>query len=190
MDATSTSTALIALGGNLPSAVGEPADTLRAALTAIAERGVPVLRQSRFYATPCFPPGAGPDYVNAAAELTFEGDARALLDILHEVEAMFGRERVQRWGRRTLDLDLIAMGDTVLPDAPTHARWRGLDADRQAQETPDRLILPHPRLAERAFVLIPLLDVAPGWVHPITGDTVQDMIDALPEKVQNEVACM
>ena len=187
MNATSTSSTLIALGGNLPSDAGPPEATLRAALAALPERHVRILDVSTFYATPCFPEGAGPDYVNAAARVGFDGSAQALLAVLHDVEALFGRARAARWGRRTLDLDLLAMGQAVLPDPETHAAWRTLPPDRQIANAPDQLIVPHPRLAERAFVLVPLMDVAPDWVHPVTGASVREMAAALPEQARKEV---
>ena len=138
-------------------------------------------RLSRFYHTPCFPPGAGPDYINAAAEIGIAGGPEDALALLHKIEAAFDRDRAcgQRWGRRTLDLDLLAAGDAVRPDAETHARWRGLPLEAQMREAPDELILPHPRLHERAFVLVPLADVAPDWVHPVLGLSVTQMCGAL-----------
>ncbi len=173
---------LIALGANLPIAAQQPADTLRAALAALPGEGLAVERASRLYATPCFPPGAGPDYVNAAARLRpARGmDPAAILAALHRVEARFGRERVQRWGMRTLDLDLLAAGQAVLPDAAVQAEWAALPAERQIGTTPDRMILPHPRLQDRAFVLVPLAEVAPRWRHPVAGLTVAAMLARLP----------
>ncbi len=174
--------ALVALGANLPFGNDQPAETLWKALAALAEEGLSLLGVSRFYATPCFPAGAGPDYVNAAAvlECASSDDLASVLARLHAVEARFGRQRAQRWGMRTLDIDLLAMGDSVLPDVATHDRWRLLPPDDQVRTTPDQLILPHPRLQDRAFVLVPLADVAPDWVHPRSGLSVRQMLEALP----------
>jgi 2-amino-4-hydroxy-6-hydroxymethyldihydropteridine diphosphokinase len=81
---------------------------------------------------------------------------------------------------RTLDLDLLALGDSVLPDAATQEHWRNLPLADQKRLAPDGLILPHPRLQDRAFVLVPLADVAPDWRHPLTGQTVAAMTASLP----------
>jgi 2-amino-4-hydroxy-6-hydroxymethyldihydropteridine diphosphokinase len=180
---------LIALGGNLPFGTLAPEETLRAALHALPGEGLHIQLVSRFFRTPCFPAGAGPDYVNAAAVLQSDKNvgARSVLQALHRVEARFGRERVVRWGMRTLDLDLLAMGDSVLPDAAVQARWRGLPPAAQIGQTPDQMILPHPRLQDRAFVLVPLADVAPDWVHPLTGRSVRQMLDALPPEDRDAV---
>ena len=173
--------AAVALGGNWPSPEGDSAATLIAALRTISQEIGPIVSISRFFRTPAYPAGAGPDFVNAAALIATGLDAAAVLSGLHRIEARFGRERTERWGARTLDLDLVAFGDTVLPDPETEARWRKLPAARQRVETPDRLILPHPRLQDRAFVLIPLAEIAPAWRHPVTGLSVAEMLEALPE---------
>ncbi|QEW24739.1 2-amino-4-hydroxy-6-hydroxymethyldihydropteridine diphosphokinase [Roseovarius indicus] len=178
---------LIALGANMPSAAGSPDVTSRSALRKLSAAGAREVISSRFFATPCFPPGAGPDYVNAAAGLTFDGGPEDLLAVLHGIEADFGRERVQRWGQRVLDLDLIAAGEAVLPDAETYRAWLDLPLDEQTQRAPDRLILPHPRMQDRAFVLVPLAEVAPEWRHPVLGKTVAEMVEALPQEARDEV---
>jgi 2-amino-4-hydroxy-6-hydroxymethyldihydropteridine diphosphokinase len=173
--------ALLALGGNLPWNGQDPLNIQQDALSLLRSKGLTVKSVSRFHATPCFPAGAGPDYVNAAAVLETALAPAELLDVLHEVEAHFGRTRERRWGGRTLDLDLIAAGDLVLPDLVGWTHWHDLPANRQASDAPKTLILPHPRLQDRAFVLIPLLDIAPDWRHPVTGKTVAQMVQSLPQ---------
>jgi 2-amino-4-hydroxy-6-hydroxymethyldihydropteridine diphosphokinase len=180
---------LVALGANLPFEGDGPATTLQRALKALGKEGLSVLAVSRFYATPCFPAGAGPDYVNAAAVLAAgpESDPTSLLAGLHRIETQFGRRRDIRWGMRTLDLDLLAWGDSVLPDAATQDAWRNMAPEAQGKAAPEQLILPHPRLQDRAFVLVPLADVAPDWTHPRTGQTVAGMLEALPEADRDAV---
>ncbi|MGL4321252.1 MAG: 2-amino-4-hydroxy-6-hydroxymethyldihydropteridine diphosphokinase [Paracoccaceae bacterium] len=175
--------ALIALGANLPFGGMTPSETLREALASLVANGQSVVAKSRFFQTPCFPAGAGPDYVNAACVLQFsaESSPQSVLKTLHKVENAYGRKRDQRWGMRTLDLDLIAFGDSVLPDVKVQTAWRNLDVVEQRRTAPDQLILPHPRLQDRAFVLVPLADVAADWRHPVLGVTISEMLAALPE---------
>lgn len=154
--------------------------TVAAALLRISAKLGGALQQSGFYATPAFPAGAGPAFVNAAAVVETDMTPAAILTVLHRIEAEAARTRDLRWGQRTLDLDLIGFGDQVLPDAATFHHWRNLPLAAQQEIAPSQLILPHPRMQDRAFVLVPLADVAPHWRHPVLGRTVTQMRDACP----------
>ena len=172
--------ALVAIGSNVdPSGAGLTA-LFDATLAALAEGPGEVTAVSRFYRSPAFPAGSGPDYLNGALALCTPETPQALLARLHAIEERFGRERKTRWGARVLDLDLLAVGEAVCPDAATQDAWRALPLARQMQEAPGELILPHPRLQDRAFVLVPLADVAPDWAHPRLGRSVAEMCGDLP----------
>ncbi len=135
---------------------------------------------SRLYKTPAFPADSGDDFVNAAFAFKTQLSAQELLLMLHEVEAEAMRKRESRWAARTLDLDLIAVSDQVLPDPQVWQHWAKLPLDEQQRLAPDQLILPHPRVQDRAFALVPLCDVAPDWHHPVLDQTLEELRNALP----------
>lgn len=153
-------TAYIALGSNLPSAAGTPAQTLDAAIVRLAELGI-VLAHSAYYETAPVGYADQPSFLNAAAALSTSLEPEALLDRLLAIERDFGRDRSHGIpnGPRTLDLDLLLYGNRIL-STPT-------------------LQLPHPRMAERAFVLVPLRDIAPGLIHPQNGLSVSQLVEDL-----------
>lgn len=170
--------ALLALGSNLPGPAGSPRAAVEAAVDRLGQEFGPAA-VSRLYETPAFPPGSGPPFVNGCARVRWDGEPEALLARLHEIEAALGRTRTGRWEPRSMDIDLIAVGPAVRPDPATQDAWRALPPARQRVLRPDRLVVPHPRLQDRAFVLVPLLDIAPDWRHPRTGRSVSEMVAAL-----------
>ena len=153
---------LVAIGANLPGRDGAaPLVVCRAAAEAL--RSLPRLRvaaTSRWYATAPLPPSGQPAYVNAVVRLEGSAEPAWLLARLHAIEARAGRVRGAPNAARTLDLDLIDLNATV-------------------RDSPDP-VLPHPHAHARAFVLAPLSDVAPDWVHPRSGRSVADLLAALP----------
>ena len=153
---------MLGLGANLSDPrYGGPQDACEAALDALRAAGVAVLRRSRWYCSAPVPASDQPWFVNAVAEVVTDLSAAELLDLLHRIEREMGRERRARDEARVIDLDLLVFGEAV--SGPC--------------ETP---ILPHPRLAERAFVVLPLAELAPDWRHPRTGQCLAEMVRSLP----------
>lgn len=184
-----TQEALVAIGGNTPSPGLTLWQTLHRGLAVMADHGVEIVNTSSVFQTPCFPAGAGPDYLNAVLRVRGPGGVtpEGFLANLHRIEAVLGRTREIRWGARPLDLDLLAFGNMLLPDLATWDRWRGLSIDRQAQDAPNQLVLPHPRMQDRAFVLVPLAEIAADWVHPALNASVLQMLAALPMEDRDAV---
>ncbi|WP_299750061.1 2-amino-4-hydroxy-6-hydroxymethyldihydropteridine diphosphokinase [uncultured Tateyamaria sp.] len=171
---------LVALGSNMHSSVGTPIETLHNAIDSIEEMGSVIRGRSRFFRTPAVPADSGPDFVNAALLVEAHWSSSEAIARLHEVEARLGRRRKARWEQRIIDLDLLAHDDMIRPSVRVLRTWMELPLEKQKEMAPGQLLLPHPRMHERAFVLVPLSDVAPDWVHPITRKSVTEMRDALP----------
>ncbi len=149
--------AAIALGSNL----GASRASLEGALAALDQSaGVRVLARSSWYRSAPIGP-VQPDYLNGCAVLEVSLPPEALLDLLLATEQRYGRVRAERWGPRTLDLDLIFYGQLLLDS--------------------ERLQIPHPRMAERGFVLLPLAEIAPAWIDPRSGRSVHALAAALTD---------
>jgi len=179
---------LIAMGANQPAGTMAPKNTLEHAIAMMGEFRLVVVAVSQWYKTPAFPPGAGPDFVNAAVRVETDLDPKDVLAALHRIEDALGRTRQARWEPRVCDLDLIAFGDRVLPDREAVAALMGVGPEvAGAMPAPAELILPHPRMHERGFVLVPICDVAPDWSHPILGQTALALRDQLSDAALAEV---
>lgn len=159
---------LIGLGSNLTGASFDSSqEVLESALNELKKNNIQSVEVSPWYRSAPVPASDQPWFVNGVAAVATTLPPAALLEVLHRVEAAFGRIRVARNESRTLDLDLLAYGEQVIQE-------------------PEGLTLPHPRLHERAFVLRPLVDLAPEWRHPVLGLTAAEMLASLAPGQQVE----
>lgn len=147
---------VIALGANLPSSIGSPRDTIKRAITEIAKQGIRVLYQSPIYLTAPVPISDQPWYHNAVISVSTDQSPAQLLKTLQSIENNFGRVRTERNAPRIIDLDIVVYNDVI--------------------QNNDDLILPHPRMHERAFVLYPLRDISRNWIHPVSRKHIGDLI--------------
>ena len=160
---------IVALGSNLAGGCPSSRALLETAVARFPTAGLNVTRSSRWWRSAAWPDRTAPDYLNGVVLVETDRSARAVMSTLLAIEAAFGRARTIANAPRTLDLDLIAYG-------------------RQVLNQPD-LTIPHPRAAERLFVMGPLAEIAPAWTHPLTGATAIQLaahatigIEATPEQ--------
>ena len=152
---------LMGIGANLsPDGYATPREGCESAIASLAGLGIDVVAVSPWYETAPVPVSDQPWFNNAVIAATTLMSAADVLAALHRVEARFGRMRTVRNAARVLDLDLLDYGGLTYDD--------------------DNIRIPHPRLHERAFVLLPMRDVAPGYSHPVSGLGIDDLIAALP----------
>ena len=158
---------LIGIGANLPSErFGSAMETCSHALGMLNDHpNISVIENSRWFESAPVPPSDQPWFINGVANIETSLSATELLDVLHEIEARCGRNRAQGAGEknapRVLDLDLLDFNGILSPNG---------------QKKP---VLPHPRMDTRAFVLLPIADIAPAWFHPRTKQTLDELIKSL-----------
>lgn len=151
---------IVALGSNQNGPWGNPDQTLRRALAELGRDGIKLIRASRLMKSTPYGKTNQPAFVNAVARIATHLPPEALMRRLHAIERAAGRRRAQRWGPRTLDLDLID--------------YHGL-----VRRRPSRLVLPHPGVADRIFVLKPLAEMEPSWLHPVLRKTAAALLRKL-----------
>jgi 2-amino-4-hydroxy-6-hydroxymethyldihydropteridine diphosphokinase len=157
---------LIGIGSNLDGPWGSPRETVRRAIAALDQPPLRLHKASRLIVTAPYGRTDQPDFVNAVAEIETDLAPAALLERLHAIEFGAGRQRTLRWGPRTLDLDLLDYDGLVI-------------AGEAAEEDDQTLVLPHPGIPDRHFVLGPIAEIAPGWRHPVLGETADTLLGRL-----------
>jgi 2-amino-4-hydroxy-6-hydroxymethyldihydropteridine diphosphokinase len=151
---------VIALGGNVPGTYPSSEALLEAALSAFAPAGLIIARRSRWWRSAAWPDAELPEYRNGVLLVETALGPRETLQALHAIETRFGRRRGVRNAPRTLDLDLVAHGRSVLDEGD--------------------VVVPHPRAHERRFVMGPLAEIAPDWRHPVLGKTAAELAAGAP----------
>ncbi|WP_317423479.1 2-amino-4-hydroxy-6-hydroxymethyldihydropteridine diphosphokinase [uncultured Acidaminococcus sp.] len=152
------SVAYVALGSNL----GDKEQNIRRALELMEHHGIQVIQMSPLITTEPYGVTDQPEFLNGAAEVEWQGDAESLLHTLLAIELEMGRQRKRHWGERNIDLDLLLFGDQQI-----HSH---------------DLVLPHPDMANRSFVLEPLAAIAPQAVHPALHRTIGELWQELRQK--------
>lgn len=154
----------IGLGGNLTCPTfGAPRATCGAALQIMEQRGIKVIERSRWYESAPVPVSDQPWYVNGVVSVDTTLNPAALVTEVLDIEAELGRRRTVANAPRTIDLDVIAHGDTVIEAGHKH-----------------EVAIPHPRMHTRAFVLLPMREIAPDWRHPASDRHIDALIADLP----------
>ena len=163
-------TAFIGIGANLPSLnFSTPRDTCEAAIKELLSFGIVIEKQSSWYRSAPIPTSTQPWFINGIISVKTSMKATELMVLLQSVEKKFGRVRTQKNAARTLDLDLIDYDNTI-------SCWEGCEASD--------LILPHPRMHERSFVLLPLFEISPSWCHPVFRTSIEKLIANLDSNQQ------
>lgn len=152
--------AYISLGGN----IGNTLDIFQNALLAIEKKLGKIIQKSSIYQTAAWGKEDQNDFLNQVILIETSFDAKKLLDSLLTIELLFERKRIERWGPRTLDLDLLSFDNQI--------------------ENSESLVLPHPRIQERKFILVPLAELNPNWVHPMLRKSVSELLDNCADQLK------
>lgn len=154
---------LLSLGSNL----GDRVAYLSFAAEQLNEAGIEILKSSSIYETPPWGNLNQPGFLNQVLKIDFTEGPFQLLHTIREIENKAGRQRIEKWGARTLDIDIIEYDGLIVNDAD--------------------LILPHPQVTNRLFVLIPLAEIEPLWIEGITHKTAREWVASFPETERNDI---
>ncbi len=161
----------IGLGSNLTTEhLQTSSAVVKAALDAIDALGIKIVACSHFYETEPVPKSDQPWFINAVAQIETKLSAEELLKELHAIEEKLGRTRRDRWEARIIDIDLLCYDDLVLPE---QEQWLLQSRNLENKE----MVIPHSRMHQRDFVLIPFIELAPDWVHPVLAKSATELLE-------------
>ena len=172
---------VVVLGSNLSSEFGNSAETLKKCAGEMrSSPAIESLLESNWYISSSFLDKREPRYVNVGIQFSTNLEPIELLNFTSGLENKYGRKRQRRWGPRTCDIDILLCDQLILPNKLNFKKWLNLNLSDQIRLVPNELILPHPRLQERAFFLKPLNDLQPDWIHPFLKMNAKEMLDSIP----------
>ena len=167
----------IALGSNLKTANMTRLEILNKALEYFPMFSISLVKVSSFWESKSYPNKNQPNFINAVSEVQSVLNPYQTLCSLKKIETILGRKINSRWGSRVLDLDILAAGSIILPNLRIFNKWLKMPLQQQIQNQPNQLILPHPRIQDRLFVLKPLSEIDPDWMHPVLNKKPNELIN-------------
>ena len=172
---------VVVLGSNLPSEFGNSFETLKQCIYEIKKYlAVEPLLESNWYSSSSVLDKREPKYLNVGIRFSTNLNPSELIKFTSGLENKYGRKRRKRWASRTCDIDILLSDQKILPSQDYFEKWLKLDFSDQIKLVPNELVIPHPRLQERAFFLKPLYDLQPNWTHPFLNLNSKEMLDSLP----------
>ena len=168
---------LIALGSNLEKQNLSRLETINTALGFFSQFNIILIKVSSFWESRSYPDKSQPNFINAVTEVHSELNPYQILHELKNIEKKMGRKNKTRWENRVLDLDILCAGSIILPNINVFNEWMKMPLQKQTEKQPNELILPHPRIQDRLFVLKPLNEIDPDWIHPILNKTTLELIN-------------
>ena len=167
----------IALGSNLETENMTRLEMLNKALEYFPMFSISLIKVSSFWESKSYPNKNQPNFINAVSEVQSILNPHQTLCSLKKIEIILGRKINSRWGNRVIDLDILAAGSLILPNLRIFNKWLKMPLQHQMQNQPNQLILPHPRIQDRLFVLKPLSEIDPNWIHPVLNKKPYELID-------------
>ena len=168
---------LIALGSNLETENLSKLEIINKAIGYFSQLNLVLIKVSSFWESRSYPDKSQPNFINAVSEVHSELNPYQILNELKNIEKKMGRKNKTRWGSRVLDLDIIGSGSIILPNNFEFNKWLKMPLKKQTKIQPGELILPHPRIQDRLFVLKPLNEVDSNWKHPVLNKTALELIN-------------
>lgn len=167
----------IALGSNVEATNVKKIEVINNTLDCFSKFDISLIRVSSFWESKSYPDKTQPNFINAVSEVSANLNPYQFLGVLKEIEIMFGRKKNKRWGNRVLDLDILSSSSLIIPNLLVLNKWIKMPLLQQTKVQPGKLILPHPRIQDRLFVLKPLSELSPNWVHPVLNKSILELIN-------------